>query len=76
MMLVLAVHHGWGVTFFGIKRGFLHTPIKDPVFAEPPEEYQGLIPGGVWDIWSGRSADRFRGALWQGGREADGCVSW
>ena len=52
MMLVLAAHHGWSVRFFDVCREleFLHTPIKDPVFAVPPEEYHSPIPGGVWEI--------------------------
>ena len=49
MMLVLAAHHGWSVRFFDVSRAFLHTPIKDPVFAVPPEEHS-TIPGGVWEM--------------------------
>ena len=64
MLLVLAAHHGWSVRFFDVSRAFLHTPIKDPVFAVPPEEYQSPIPGGVWEMTKavcGRT-------LWQSGR--------
>ena len=50
MMLVLAAYHGWSVRFFDVSGAFLHTPIKDPVFAVPPEEYQSPIPGGVWEM--------------------------
>ena len=50
MMLVLAAHHGWSVRFFDVSRVSLHTPIKDPVFAVPPEEYHSPIPGGVWEM--------------------------
>ena len=50
MMLVLAAHFGWSVRFFDVSRAFLHTPIKDPVFAVPPEEYHSPIPGGVWEM--------------------------
>ena len=49
-MLVLAAHHGWSVRFFDISRAFLHTPIKDRVFAVPPEEYHNPIPRGVWEM--------------------------
>ena len=50
MMLVLAAHHGWSVRFSDANRAFLHTPIKDPVFAVPPEECHSPIPGGVWEM--------------------------
>ena len=48
MMLVLAVHDGWG--FFDVSRAVLHTPTKETAFAKPPGEYQGPIPGGVWEM--------------------------
>ena len=50
MLLVLAAHHGWSVRFFDVSRASLHTPIKTPVFAVPPEEYESPIPGGVWEM--------------------------
>ena len=49
MLLVLAVTV-WSVRFFDISRTFLHTPIKTRVFANPPEDYQSPIPGGVSEM--------------------------
>ena len=39
-----------GLRFFDVSRAFRYTPIKTPVFAVPPEEYQSPIPGGVWEM--------------------------
>ena len=50
MLLILAAHHGGGVRFFNVSRAFLHTHIKTPVFAVPPEQYQSPIPCGVWEM--------------------------
>ena len=40
----------WSVRFFDTSRTFLHTPIKTRVFANPPEDYQSPIPGGVSEM--------------------------
>ena len=50
MLLDLAAQNGWSVRFFDVSRAFLYTPIKTPVFAAPPEEYQSPISGGVWEM--------------------------
>ena len=36
--------------FFDVSRAFLHTSIKTPVFAVPPQKYQSPIPDGVWEM--------------------------
>ena len=36
--------------FFDVSSAHLHTPIKTPVFAVPPEEYQSPILCGVSEV--------------------------
>ena len=36
--------------FFDVSTAFLNTPIKTPVFAVPPDEYQSPIPASVWEM--------------------------